>query len=51
MKTDTDTAKATMLTKRPRGCTCCTDTTKILARRAAKRRERQAVARMIRLTY
>lgn len=32
-------------------CSCCADDTKIRRRRAQKRRERQAIARLIRLTY
>lgn len=48
---NTDTNKARLLGKAHPACQCCTDERKRTAVRRIKRRERQAVARMIRLTY
>lgn len=49
---NTDTNKAKMLSRCAGfGCRCCQDDTKVRARRAQKRRERQAMMRRIRLMY
>ena len=48
MKTNTDTNKSPMLGKvNHGGCRCCQDNTKVPAKRAQKRRERQAVRKFL----